>query len=191
MSGTVPAHPEDGTIERLMGELRLGNRAAAGELMELLWPDLRRLAAAKMNRERTDHTWQPTALVNELYIELVRSGAFQPGGHRNDRNAFMGLAAHMMMRLLIHHARPLNRRVRRVSIDEQSSSPELSAETLNDVEAVLSSLATVHPQLRPVVEMKVFEGLSLEEIAGRLNCSLRTVERRWTFAKHWLEKELA
>lgn len=86
--------------------------------MELLWPDLRRLAAAKMQRERADHTWQPTALVNEPYVELVKSKALDSGAHRNDKNAFMGLAAHIMMRLLIHHARPLHRRVRRLPIDE-------------------------------------------------------------------------
>jgi RNA polymerase sigma factor (sigma-70 family) len=62
---------------------------------------------------------------------------------------------------------------------------------LNDIEALLSDLAKIHPQLRPVVEMKVFEGLPLEEIASQLSCSLRTVERRWTFARHWLQKALA
>jgi DNA-directed RNA polymerase specialized sigma24 family protein len=124
-----------------MAELRQGNREAAGELMELLWPDLRRLAGAKMHRERTDHTWQPTALVNELYLELIKAGPLHAGGHANDRDAFMGLAAHMMMRLLIHHARPLHRQVRRTPIEQQSSTPELAAESLNDIEALLSSLA--------------------------------------------------
>ena len=191
MSRTVSAQPDDRVIERLMAELRLVKREAAGKLMELLWPDLRRLAAAKMRRERPDHTWQPTALVNELYLELIKAGGLSAGAHRNDRNAFLGLAAHMMMRLLIHHARPLHRRIQRAPLEGQTSSPELAAETLDDVESLLSKLAEIHPQLRTVVEMKVFEGLSLEEIAGRLGCSLRTIERRWTLAKHWLGKALA
>jgi RNA polymerase sigma factor (TIGR02999 family) len=173
-----------------MAELRQGNRQAAGELIELLWPDLRRLANAKMQRERQDHTWQPTALVNEFYLELIRAGRLQTGSHRNDKDAFMGLAAHMMMRLLIHHARPLHRKVQRTPIEEHTSTPALPSHTMNDVEAILSSLGQIHTQLRAVVEMKVFEGRTLDEIAGRLNCPLRTVERRWAFSRHWLEKEL-
>ena len=124
-----------------MAELQLGKREAAGELMELLWPDLRRLAAAKMRRERPDHTWQPTALVNELYLELINAGGLNKGAHRNDKSAFLGLAAHMMMRLLIHHARPLHRRVQRTPLDGQSSAPELAAQTLDEVESLLSKLA--------------------------------------------------
>jgi RNA polymerase sigma factor (TIGR02999 family) len=186
----VKTEPEDPDIERLMIDLRQGDRDAAGKLMESLWPDLRRLAAAKMLRERTDHTWQATALVNELYLELIKAGPLHSGSHGNDRNAFMGLAAHMMMRLLIHHARPLNRRVRRSQIEEHSTAPEMATETLDDIEALLSNLAQVHPQLRTVVEMKVFEGRSLEEISVRMECPLRTVERRWAVARHWLEKEL-
>jgi len=90
-----------------MAELRQGNREAAGALTELLWPELRRLAAAQMKGERSNHTWQPTALVNELYLELINAKGLGSGGiHRNDKNAFLALAAHMMMRLLIHHARP-------------------------------------------------------------------------------------
>jgi RNA polymerase sigma factor (TIGR02999 family) len=174
-----------------MVELRKGNREAAGQLMELLWPELRRLAAAQMTRERANHTWQPTALVNELYLELVNARSLSGSVHRNDRNAFLGLAAHMMMRLLIHHARPLRRRVAHTSVDEWSERPELAADQLDEIEAILSRLGYVHPELRAVVEMKVFEGLSLEEVAGRLNTSLRTVERRWAVARHWLEKELA
>src|SRR6516225_8742918 len=103
-----------------MAELRQGNREAAGALTELLWPELRRLAAAQMKGERTDHTWQPTALVNELYLELIHGSG---GVHRNDKNAFLALAAHMMMRLLIHHARPLHRRVWRVPIKDEDRAP--------------------------------------------------------------------
>jgi len=174
-----------------MAELRQGNREAAGALTELLWPELRRLAAAQMKGERSNHTWQPTALVNELYLELINAKGLGSGGiHRNDKNAFLALAAHMMMRLLIHHARPLHRRVRRVPIVDEDKAPELAIQELSNIEDLLSGLAKIDPQLRTVVEMKVFEGRSHEEIGGQLGCLLRTIERRWTLAKHWLEKEL-
>lgn len=175
-----------------MAELRRGNREAARALTELLWPELRRLAAAQMKGERVDHTWQPTALVNELYLELANARGLGSGHgiHRNDKKAFLGLAAHMMRRLLIHHARPLYRRVKRVPFDGDSSASEVATRTLNDIEDLLAGLAQIDPQLRTVVEMKVFEGRSLEEIAGQLGISHRTAERRWTLARHWLEKEL-
>jgi RNA polymerase sigma factor (TIGR02999 family) len=186
----VGPQSKEGNIEQLMAELRRGNREAAGALTELLWPELRRLAAAQMKGERTDHTWQPTALVNELYLELIHAKELGSGVHRNDKNAFLALAAHMMTRLLIHHARPLHRRVWRVPIEDEDRAPELAIRRLNDIEDLLSGLAEIDPQLRTVVEMKVFEGRSLEEIASQSGCSLRTIERRWTLAKHWLEKEL-
>src|ERR1044072_3134262 len=113
MTSVVKEQPGDGDIERLMVDLRAGNREAAARLVERLFPDLRRLAAAKMRREREDHTWQTTAPVNELYLELIKAGPLRAGSHQNDKNAFMGLAAHMMMRLLLHHARPLHRAARR------------------------------------------------------------------------------
>jgi RNA polymerase sigma factor (TIGR02999 family) len=187
----MAVQPDGTPIEQLMANLREGNREAIGELVNLLWPELRRLAAAKMRSERTDHTWQPTALVNEVYLELVSAKSLGAGGpHPSDKNAFMALAGHLMMRLLIHHARPLNRRVQRISIDEEALDLSARKTGLDEVEDLLADLARVDPQLRTVVEMKVFEGLQVEEIATRLGLSLRTVERRWTLAKHWLAKEL-
>jgi RNA polymerase sigma factor (TIGR02999 family) len=158
--------------------------------MEVLYPELRRLAAKKMKGERADHTWQPTALVNELYLELIKAKALDAGGPRNNKQAFFGLAAHMMMRLLIHHARPLHRRAQKVAVDKESGSAELITENLDEVEVLLSKLAGVDPQLRTIVEMKVFEQRSVDDIAAQLGTSSRTVERRWNFAKHWLEQEL-
>lgn len=175
----------------MIADVRQGNRDAIGELMQVLWPELRRLAAAQMKGERHDHTWQPTALVNELYLELIKAKKLDRGAAlRNDKNAFLGLAAHMMMRLLIHHARPAYRQIQKESIQPDSNTPEFAIENLNHVESLLSDLAAIHPDLRTVVELKVFEGLSAEEIATRLGCSLRTAERRWTLAKHWLEANL-
>jgi RNA polymerase sigma factor (TIGR02999 family) len=187
----MAVQPEGTSIEQLMASLREGDREASGELVRLLWPELRRLAASKMRSERADHTWQPTALVNEFYLELLKAKSLGAGGsYPNDKNAFMALAGHLMMRLLIHHARPLNRRVQRVAIDEEAPNFSTGQTGLDDVEQLLAGLARIDRQLRTVVEMKVFEGLQVEEIASRLGLSLRTAERRWTLAKHWLAKEL-
>ena len=175
-----------------MAQVRDGDRAAADKLMEQLYPELRRLAASKMRGERGDHTWQPTALVNELYLQLIKTklGAASEAGQRNEKEAFFGLAAHMMMRLLVHHARPLYRRVQKIPLAAGVKFPKAAAHDLNQVEALLSGLAALDPELRSVAEMKVFEGLSISEIAEQLGCSSRTVERRWNFARHWLAKEL-
>jgi DNA-directed RNA polymerase specialized sigma24 family protein len=106
----------DNIVGDLIAQVRQGNNRAAGALMEALYPELRRLAARKMKSERADHTWQPTALVHELYLELLKSKSLVGNGDPRQRAAFFGLAGHMMMRLLIHHSRPLHRRVQKLSI---------------------------------------------------------------------------
>src|SRR5258708_22161621 len=101
------------SVNHLMAELRQGSPEAAGKLVELFYPELRRLASARMLGERSNHTWQPTVLVNELYLELTRIKALPPDSAREGdaRDAFFGLAAFLMRRLLVHHARPLPKRV--------------------------------------------------------------------------------
>ncbi len=179
-------------MSQLFAAFRDGSSEAAGRIVEFLYPELRRLAASKMRRERTDHSWQPTELVNELYLQLVQCKAIgsSDDGIQNERNAFFGLAGHMMMRLLIQHARPLSRRTEKVNTDDLPSLLADSEEGLRDVDLLLVNLASVDPELRTLVELKVFEGLGTNEIASRLGWSVRTVERRWTFTKHWLTKEL-
>jgi RNA polymerase sigma factor (TIGR02999 family) len=178
------------TIAGLMASMRRGDAAAAGALVEALYPELKRLATAKMRSERLEHTLQPTALVNELYLELVKIKALKPPSSPNqeERLAFLGLAALLMKRLLIEHARPLARRSTKVEINEQL--PGASPEPLVEVEAALSRLGAIKPQLRTVVEMKVFEGRTTDEIATELGCSTATVARHWNFARRWLQEEL-
>jgi RNA polymerase sigma factor (TIGR02999 family) len=180
-------------IAELMADFRKGDRAAAGQLIELLYPELRRLAASKMRGERAEHTWQPTVLVNELYLALVRTNALHGGGNSDDEEqaVFLRLAGHIMKHLLIDHARPLYRRAAKVELKEAPAFDDSDAESLQFVEHTLSRLAAVDPKLRTVIELRVFEGLTGDEIAGRLDCSPRTVANYWAFAKNWLEKELA
>jgi RNA polymerase sigma factor (TIGR02999 family) len=176
-----------------MDDFRKGDASAANQLVQLLYPELRRLAAAKMKGERTDHTWQPTVLVNELYLALVKIKALGDKGFGEDQEkaAFMGLAGHLMKRLLIEHARPLYRRAEMLELREGSNSIAAGTDSLHYVEEVLSRLAAIDPKFRIVIEMKVFEGLTGEEIAQQLGCSPRTVASYWSFAKHWLQKEMA
>jgi RNA polymerase sigma factor (TIGR02999 family) len=177
----------------LMGQLRSGDQVAAGGLVKLFYPELRRIAAAQMTGERANHTWRPTELVNELYLELRRIKSLPPGSANDDeeRTAFLRLSSFLMRRLLIHHARPLARKISTLSITELRELPSNGEQGLAEIEQILNRLAAIDPVLRTVVEMKVFEGLTREEIAGQLHCSVRTVATHWRFAQEWLRSVIA
>jgi RNA polymerase sigma factor (TIGR02999 family) len=178
-------------VSRLMLSFRQGDRRAADELVELFYPELRRLACAHMRREGSNHTWQPTVLVNEIYLELVRIKALKPpDGDYDERAAFFGLAAHLMRRLLAQHARPLQRKAERVEFQDGIDAGSAGIETLAGLEDSLARLESINPKLRTVVELKVFEGLTGEETAARMQCGSATVTRYWHFAKQWLQDEL-
>jgi RNA polymerase sigma factor (TIGR02999 family) len=180
------------SVALLTADFRRVDRNPAGELVEQFHLELRRLAAARMRRERADHTWQTTALVNELYLELVKvRGLTSADLEEQDKAAFLGFAGHIMKRLLIHHARPLYRRAQKVPLEEAPEPIVEGAEALREVDDALGRLAAIDPKLRTVVEMRVFEGLTGDEIASRLACSRRTVASYWNFARRWLEKECA
>jgi RNA polymerase sigma factor (TIGR02999 family) len=179
------------TISRLMSEFRQGDRQAASDLVEIFYPQLRRLANSRMKAERSGHSWQATLLVNELYLELIKIKAL-PAPETDDgdgKAAFFGLAAHLMRRLLIHHSRPLGAKAVKVELDASIAIP--GVEAVAEIEVALSRLDALRPRLRAIVELKVFEGMTLDEVADRLDCSSATVTREWNFARHWLQKELA
>ena len=189
MTEAVSAH----TITGLMQKFRNGDRAAAERLIELCYPELRRMAAGRMKHERMEHTWQPTVLINELYLELTKVRRLGPGdgGDEQERAAFLGLCGHIMKRLLQHHARPMYRHWQKVSLSEGICAEGASAETLQEVEGALTRLARIDPKLRAVVEMRVFEGLTGDEIAERLGCSRRSATVYWSVARQWLQTEWA
>jgi RNA polymerase sigma factor (TIGR02999 family) len=186
----MPTGPD--SVSQLMTEFRGGSTEAADKLVEIFYPELRRLASSRMGRERSDHTWQPTVLVHELYLELRKVRQLPPAGAREEeeRDAFLGLSAFLMKRLLLHHARPLARRVTKTDLSEALGLGASGERAMQEVENLLDRLGAVDPILRAVVEKKVFEGLSREEIARQLNCSVRTVARHWEFAQFWLRKAL-
>jgi RNA polymerase sigma factor (TIGR02999 family) len=182
-------------IRSLMARFRLGDRTAADELVGHFYPELRRIAAARMEAEREEHTWSPTVLVNELYLELLKIKALRAADEdSSERDAFLKLAGHIMRRLLIHHSRPLYRRAQHVDVNElelaAAGGPWNGAEMLAQVEELLQGLQKLDPRLRTVVEVRAFEGKTADETAAVMGCSPRTVHKYWSFARRWLASEL-
>jgi RNA polymerase sigma-70 factor, ECF subfamily len=178
-------------VTALLAELTRGNPEAADKLVPLVYDELKRLARGYMRRERQDHTLQTTALVHEAYLKLVRQQATSWEG----RSHFFGIAAQLMRRILIDHARGHLREKRGgdqviLPLNEALAfSPEHSEELLRLDEA-LNRLAKLDPRQGQVVELRFFGGLSVEETAESLNISPKTVKRDWAVAKAWLYGEL-
>ena len=164
-----------------------GDQRALDQMLPLVYEELRRLAARYLSRERPDHTLQPTALVHEAYLRLID----QRRADWTNRAQFLGLAAGMMRRILLNHARDrvaakrggAAERVSLSLIDAPSGGPDVE---LIALEHALERLATLDPRKSRVVELKFFGGLTIEEIAEVLQVSGATVEREWSFARAWL-----
>ena len=169
-----------------------GTLSGPDELIQAFYPELKRLAAAKMRRESVEHSWQPTVLINELYLELLKVKGLRPvqPQDQGQKSAFFALAGQVMKWLLIRHSRPLAWKAEKteISVLLPEASPGVGAAA--QLDNLLDKLAAIDPQLRMVVELRVFEGLSIEESAARLGCSPRTVTRNWRFAKVWLQGNL-
>jgi RNA polymerase sigma-70 factor (ECF subfamily) len=171
------------------------NRTLSGpeQLIEAFYPELKRLAASKMRRQTPDHTLQPTALVNELYLELLKVSTLRSVKSRDphDKSAFFALAGQVMHWLLVRHTRRLSWHAEMQELPECLADPSMGIQRLTELDRLLEELAAVDPKLRTVVELRVFEGLSIEESSERLDCSVTTVTRNWRYAKLWLRDRLA
>ena len=182
---------DHGEVTILLAKLTEGNQEAASELIPLVYSEMRRLAGAYMRRERGDHTLQPTALVNEAYLKLVeqRSVDWQSRSH------FFGIAAQVMRRILVDHARGHMRDKRGggqkpVPIDEALVfAPEQSEEFLKLNEA-LERLSKLDERQGKIVELRFFGGLTVEQTAELMGISPKTVKRDWSMAKAWLHGEM-
>jgi RNA polymerase sigma-70 factor, ECF subfamily len=174
-------------ITRLLIKLTHGEGAAVDALLPLIYDELRRLAAGYLRRERPDHTLQPTALVHEAYLRLVD----QTRVNWQNRAHFFGVAAQMMRRLLVDHARAHNAGKRghdfqKLSLDENiDKAVERSAELLA-LDDALRELAEIDPPKARLVELRYFGGLSVEETAEVLGVSAPTVKRHWRATRAWL-----
>jgi RNA polymerase sigma factor (TIGR02999 family) len=167
-----------------------GDRGAGDRLVPLVYQQLRRRAAAYLRQEREHHTLQPTALVNEAYLRLIdqRQVAWQ------NRAQFFGIAAQMMRRILVDHARRRNMNKRsgqwlRVSLDDRAAAPAAAFDVLM-LDTLLDRLAAFDARKSRVVELRYFGGLSLEETARALDVSMATVDREWRAARAWLHSQL-
>ncbi|MDQ2834554.1 MAG: ECF-type sigma factor [Acidobacteriota bacterium] len=192
MSTSLPQQTST-TIASLMARFRSGDREAADQLFSLLYPELRRLAAIKINAEGSQHSWQPSLLVNELYLQLikVKSLPAQETVDCSERDHFLHLAAHVMRHLLIDHSRLLSQRIVKIDIAQfELTEDGGGGATLQEIDNILEKLAEINPRLRSIVEMKVFEGDPVEAIANRLQIAPRTVARNWAFCKQWLREKL-
>jgi RNA polymerase sigma factor (TIGR02999 family) len=176
-----------------MSEFRQGDQGAAAQLVEHFYPELRRMAGRQMRQERPDHTLQATALVNELYLQLMQVKNLPPAGsdEESERRLFLGLAGFLMKRLLIHHARPLSKKAEKIELAEHLAGATTAAADLLEVEQLLAKLAEMDAVLAQVVQLRVFDGLTREQIAERLGISVRSVARHWEFARRWLCAALA
>ena len=186
--------PESTSITDLLALARQGDPAAQNEAARQVYAELRAIADGYLRRERADHTLQPTALVNEAYLRLLGQDApWQNRAH------FYGIAAQMMRRVLVDHARrsTAGRRDRDllVTLDdkavETASSEADSALDVLIVHDALAQLEALDPRQARIVELKFFVGLSLDEIAEVLEISTATVSREWAMARAWLQAQLS
>jgi RNA polymerase sigma factor (TIGR02999 family) len=185
------------SVTQLLVDWSDGDQKALDKLMPLVYSELRRLASNYLRRERPGHTLQPTALVNEAYLKLIdqRKAKWQ------NRAQFFGVAAQLMRRILVDHARQ-HRAAKRGGADQQrfsiTNAAQLGAQQLASKPAIdllglheaLNELAEIDPQQSRIVELKFFGGLSIEETTEVLGIGHATVERDWKMARAWLRRNL-
>lgn len=178
-------------VTRLLLAWSQGEQAALDELLPLVNAELHRLAAYYMRRESPGHTLQTSALVNEAYLRLIDQRQVQ----WQNRAHFFGIAAQLMRRILLDHARSRQQArrgggLRQVSLDEAATVGQRAAELIA-LDDALNDLAAFDARKSQIVELRFFGGLSNEEVAEVTGLSLRTIEREWHKAKVWLHQALS
>lgn len=185
-------------VSRVLERVDAGDEQAAAELLPLVYHELRKMAAAKMARERADHTLQPTALVHEAFLRLVKPhseehpGDWQP----RSRSHFFAAAAEAMRRILIEAARKRRSekrggRLRRSELPEEIIlTDETDWEGLLSLDEALAKFETEDPAAYRLVMLKYFGGLTMNQAAEAMGVSERTAHRYWTYARAWLQREL-
>jgi RNA polymerase sigma factor (TIGR02999 family) len=174
----------------MLQALSTGDERVRGSLIEAVYGELRRLARGYLQRERPDHSLPPTALVHEAYLKLVD----QRRAQWQNRAQFFAIAAHIMRRILVDHARAHHAQRRgadaRVPLqDADAASDPLEVDMLA-LDAALERLSAQYPRQSQLVELRFFGGLTVEEIAAALGVAPITVKRDWALAKAWLYREI-
>ena len=186
-------------VSRVLERVDAGDVQAAAELLPLVYKELRQMAAAKMAQERADHTLQPTALVHEAFLRLVKPSApaEQPGDrHWRSRIHFFAAAAEAMRRILIEAARRRRSekrggRLRRAELPEEITlADETDWEGLLSLDEALAKFEGQDPAGYRLVMLKYFGGLTMSEAAEAMEISERTAHRYWTYARAWLQREI-
>jgi RNA polymerase sigma factor (TIGR02999 family) len=183
-------------VTRILDAIAQGDPHAAGQLLPLVYDQLRRLAAHKLAREAPGQTLDATALVHEAYLRLVASPAGESGEpHWDSRGHFFAAAAEAMRRILVDNARRKKSRKRggdraRQEIDlSRLAAPEAAGDVLALDEA-LTRLAATEPQAADLVKLRYFAGLTIKQAAEILGVSPRTADSLWAYARAWLLAEL-
>ncbi len=179
-------------VSRILKRVSEGEVCAVEELLPLVYDELRRLAAARMKNEATEHTLQPTALVHEVYLRLLRSA---PQTWENRRH-FFSAAAEAMRRILIEHARSRDRLKRggeaqREPLVEIAISPSVDLSEVVAVHEVLEEFERLMPDKAELVKLRYFAGLDEATAAETLGISRATASRWWTFSRAWLFQKLS
>jgi RNA polymerase sigma-70 factor (ECF subfamily) len=191
-SETIAATPGKGEVTRWLVAGSEGDAQALESLLPLVYEELHCQAVRFFQRERAGHTLQPTALVNEVYLRLIN----QHEVNWQNRAQFFGIAAQMMRRVLVSHARAREAKKRGGAAQHITLNEESAAEPQRDVNLLalddaLTRLETVDPDKSRMVELRFFSGLSVEETAEVMGVSPRTIDRQWQTAKAWLHREIS
>jgi RNA polymerase sigma factor (TIGR02999 family) len=179
-------------ISELLASYGRGDKESLDQLMPVVYDELRRQAARYLRREQAGHTLQTTALIHEAYVRLVDQRNMQ----WQNRAHFFGIAAQMMRRILVDHARSKKRAKRggsdvRVSLGDATVAGKGQDLDVVALDEALQRLAQIDEQQSRVVELRFFSGLSVEETAEVMGISKSTVKRDWSMAKAWLHRELS
>jgi RNA polymerase sigma-70 factor (ECF subfamily) len=181
--------PED--VTQILREVSGGDAGAPARLMPLVYDELRRLADHYLRRERPDHTLQPTALVHEAYLKLID----QTRVDWQNRAHFFGVAAQLMRRILVDHARRHQAEKRggfrqKLTLDEAVDYSQTRDVDLVKLDDALTALAKFDARQSRIVELRFFGGLTIEETAEAIGISPATVKVDWSMAKAWLRREI-
>jgi RNA polymerase sigma factor (TIGR02999 family) len=178
-------------VTHLLIDLSNGKSEVVDELLPIIYDELKRIAASYLRRERSDHTLQPTALVNEAYMKMIdiTQVSWQNKAH------FIGVAANQMRRILVDHARHHNAQKRGgefqiMTLNDEIDHAEEKSADLIALDDALNELARMDPTKAKIVELRYFGGLSTNETAEVLGVSAITVKRHWKLAKAWLYGQL-